>query len=41
VYDYDAAVRALNLAEEIFITVASVSEETLTGRASASNGIYK
>ena len=41
VYNYDAAVRALNLAEEIFTIVASVSEETLTSRASPSNGIYK
>jgi hypothetical protein len=29
----------LNLAEEIFITVASMTEETLTSRASPSNGI--
>jgi len=41
VYDYNAAERALNLAEEIFITVASMTEETLTSRASPSNGIYK
>jgi len=40
VYDYNAAVRAWNLAEEIFSIVAGVSEETLTGRASASNGMY-
>jgi hypothetical protein len=39
VYDYNAAERALNLAEEIFITVASMTEETLTSRASPSNGI--
>jgi hypothetical protein len=38
VYDYNAAERALNLAEEIFITVASMTEETLTSRASPSNG---
>jgi len=31
----------LNLAEEILSIVAGVSEETLTGRASASNGVYK
>ncbi len=41
VYDCDAAVRALNLAEEILSIVAGVSEETLTGRASARNGVYK
>ena len=40
VYDYDAASKALSLAEEILAVVASVSEETLLGRESANDGTY-